>query len=107
MLNMQQKERYFKATKTKQYKNPITKEDIKIEVGEVVPLSFINNKLNITTSSATVLRIQNNFEEVHNDNKNEVKSVEELSEKEPALKIEDRFERLVSELELGDNTSSD
>ncbi len=86
---MQQKERYFKATKTKQYKNPITKEDIKIEVGEVVPLSFINNKLNITTSSATVLRIQNNFEEVHNDNKNEVKSVEELSEKEPALKIED------------------
>jgi hypothetical protein len=89
MLNMQQKERYFKATKTKQYKNPITKEDIKIEVGEVVPLSFINNKLNITTSSATVLRIQNNFEEVHNDNKNEVKSVEELSEKEPALKIED------------------
>jgi hypothetical protein len=89
MLTMQQKERYFKATKTKQYKNPITKEDIKIEVGEVVPLSFINNKLNITTSSATVLRIQNNFEEVHNDNKNEVKSVEELSEKEPALKIED------------------
>jgi len=89
MLNMQQKERYFKATKTKQYKNPITKEDIKIEVGEVVPLSFINNKLNITTSSATVLRIQNNFEEVHNDNKNEVKSVEELSEKDPASKIED------------------
>ena len=86
---MQQKERYFKATKTKQYKNPATKEDIKIEAGEVVPLSFINNKLNITTSSATVLRIQNNFEEVHNDNKNEVKSVEELSEKEPALKIED------------------
>ena len=97
MLNMQQKERYFKATKTKQYKNPITKEDIKIEIGDVVSLSFINNKLNITTSSATVLRIQNNFEEVHNDNKNEVnpievpvvKGVEELSEKEPALKIED------------------
>ena len=97
MLNMQQKERYFKATKTKQYKNPITKEDIKIEVGDVVPLSFINNKLNIATSSATVLRIQNNFEEVHNDNKNEVKpievpvvkAVEELNEKEPALKIED------------------
>ena len=86
---MQQKERYFKATKTKQYKNPITKEDIKIEIGDVVSLSFINNKLNITTSSATVLRIQNDFEEVYNDNKNEVKSVEELSEKEPALKIED------------------
>lgn len=97
MLNMQQKERYFKATKTKQYKNPTTKEDIKIEVGDIVPLSFINNKLNITTSSATVLRIQNNFEEVHNDKKNEVipievpaaKGVEELNEKEPALKIED------------------
>lgn len=97
MLNMQQKERYFKATKTKQYKNPITKEDIKIEAGEVVPLSFINNKLNITTSSATVLRIQNDFEEVYNDSKNEVspievpvvKGVEELNEKEPALKIED------------------
>ena len=97
MLTMQQKERYFKATKTKQYKNPITKEDIKIEIGDVVSLSFINNKLNITTSSATVLRIQNDFEEVYNDNKNEVKTIEipaaegfeELNEKEPALKIED------------------
>ena len=76
MLNMQQKERYFKATKTKQYKNPATKEDIKIEIGEVVPLSFINNKLNITTSSATVLRIQNDIEEVHNYNKNEVSPIE-------------------------------
>ena len=89
---MQQKERYFKATKTKQYKNPATKEDIKIEVGEVVPLSFINNKLNITTSSATVLRIQNDFEEVYNYNKNEVNPIEvplvkvdkELNEKDPA-----------------------
>ena len=97
MLTMQQKERYFKAIKTKQYKNPITKEDIKIEVGEVVSLSFINNKLNIITSSATMLRIQNNFEEVYNDNKNEVKPIEvpvikavdELSDKEPTSKIED------------------
>ena len=97
MLNMQQKERYFKAIKTKQYKNPKTKEDVRVEVGDVVSLSFINNNLNIATSSATVLRIQNGFEEFYNYNKNEVspievpvvKAVEEFNEKEPALKIED------------------
>lgn len=94
MLTMQHKERYFKATKTKQYKNPKTKEDVRVEVGDVVSLSFINNILKIITSSATVLRIQNNLEEVYNYNKNEVSpievpAVEELSEKDPALKNED------------------
>ena len=91
---MQQKERYFKATKPRQYKDITTKEDKKLEIGEIVSLSFINNNLNIATSSATVLRIQNNLEEVYNYNKNEVSpievpAVEELSEKDPALKNED------------------
>lgn len=97
MLTMQQNQRYFKVTKPRQYKDITTKEDKKLEIGEIVSLSFINNNLNIATSSATVLRIQNDFEEVCNYNKNEVspievpvvKVVEELNEKEPALKIED------------------